>query len=141
MSNTSENNIETCRYCGVSDRRVEASGMWYCPNVLCTSPGTLWFRSTLPSYKDLGNHEYSVNREELDTLGKEYLKTKEPAIYAFLFPSNSVLLSFPNKRYLQDFLSWVQSQSKFPFDIPQTGLGDAKLAVTVQAGTVSFTNA
>jgi hypothetical protein len=29
---------------------VEAGGIWYCPNPLCTVTGAVWFRSKLDSY-------------------------------------------------------------------------------------------
>jgi ribosomal protein L37AE/L43A len=38
-----------CYYCGLSDKKVEAGGMWCCPNIACHGPGNSYYRSKLPS--------------------------------------------------------------------------------------------
>lgn len=55
--------IYTCWYCGLHHTKVEASGVWYCPNPLCTGPGGAWFRTTLKSFKDEGQ-QHSVDPVE-----------------------------------------------------------------------------
>jgi hypothetical protein len=44
----------TCYYCKLTHATVEAGGVWYCPNPLCTGPGAAWFRASLKSYKEIG---------------------------------------------------------------------------------------
>lgn len=41
--------IYTCIGCGLTHRRVECKGIYYCPNVMCTASGNYNFRSTIPS--------------------------------------------------------------------------------------------
>jgi hypothetical protein len=56
-------NIFVCWYCGLHHTQVEASGVYYCPNPLCSGPGGAWFRATLESYKEEGNR-HSVDPVE-----------------------------------------------------------------------------
>lgn len=44
-----------CFYCGLRDGKVEAGGIWYCPNGHCPGPGGAWFRAKLKSYRDDGS--------------------------------------------------------------------------------------
>lgn len=55
--------IYTCWYCGLHHTKVEAGGVYYCPNPLCTGPGGAWFRATLKSFKDEGQR-HSVDPVE-----------------------------------------------------------------------------
>lgn len=48
----SDRDLCTCYYCSIYHKTVEASGIWYCPNPLCTGPGAAWFRVKLKSYQE-----------------------------------------------------------------------------------------
>jgi hypothetical protein len=71
---TSTDTIETCFSCGITDPRVEAIGIWHCPNALCGGCGAQWFRYTLDSYEDLGDGTHEVDEEELLLKGTAYMK-------------------------------------------------------------------
>jgi hypothetical protein len=56
----------TCHYCGLVDDRVEAGGVYYCPNPLCTGCGAAPHRRKLKSYADdPGDRKHSIDVEEL----------------------------------------------------------------------------
>lgn len=61
-----------CIYCGCHDERVEAGGMWFCPNPLCPGCGTHWFLRTLEWHQETRG-TYEVNREEWERKGRLYL--------------------------------------------------------------------
>lgn len=71
----SDEEIYTCYYCGYFDKRVEASGIWHCPNPVCQGPGADWFRRKLDSYEDLGG-KCSINVNELLEIGEWLLTGK-----------------------------------------------------------------
>lgn len=50
-----------CHYCGLLHRRVEAGGVYYCPNRLCTGPGAWSHRKDLKSYQELKDGGYTVD--------------------------------------------------------------------------------
>jgi hypothetical protein len=54
----------TCFYCGIYHPHVEAQGMLYCPNALCSGPGGSWFRSKLDSYEEINSSEHTVKEDE-----------------------------------------------------------------------------
>lgn len=54
----------TCYYCKLRHKDVEAGGLHYCPNVLCTGPGPQYFRSKLKSYKSFKDY-HTVDHNEL----------------------------------------------------------------------------
>jgi hypothetical protein len=59
----------TCFYCGLTHHLVEAGGVHYCPNRLCTGPGSWSHRKDLKSYKELDGGGYTVDpREVLDSV-------------------------------------------------------------------------
>lgn len=63
-----------CFYCGLEDDKVEAGGVWYCPNPLCTGPGvTNWFASKLKSYRDMGSSGGTASEEEIVQEANKYL--------------------------------------------------------------------
>lgn len=39
--------VETCRGCDLTHKHVEASGIWSCPNPLCTATGAYWIREKI----------------------------------------------------------------------------------------------
>jgi len=55
----------TCYYCGLHHDRVEAGGVYHCPNNLCTGPGAGGFRSTLKSYKETQGERHIVDPHEV----------------------------------------------------------------------------
>lgn len=54
----------TCHYCGLQHERVEAGGVYYCPNRLCTGPGAWSHRKDLPSYKE-DDQGYTIDAIEV----------------------------------------------------------------------------
>jgi len=70
---------DTCFSCGIKNKRVEAQGIWYCPNALCQGCGGAWFRATLESYKECcGNGRHTV--DEVEWLTKGIIRNKENKI-------------------------------------------------------------
>jgi len=63
-----------CFYCGLDNDKVEAAGMWYCPNPRCSGPGAAWFRVKLHSYKDGAGGGHSINPGELEIMAEKYIK-------------------------------------------------------------------
>lgn len=75
----------TCHYCQLTHRKVEAGGMWHCPNVLCTGPGAGYWRSTLLSYREVKGGRHTVDHEEARVRGLAHAYTiaaTEPGIAA-----------------------------------------------------------
>lgn len=64
----------TCYYCGLYDERVEAGGVWYCPNPICQGPGGAWFRRQLKSYREVEGGRHTVDTEELIDAGERHLE-------------------------------------------------------------------
>jgi hypothetical protein len=63
----------TCYYCGLTHERVEARGVYHCPNVLCTGCGAATWRRWLPSYRDVsGTMSHTVDDEEMVGFGLAY---------------------------------------------------------------------
>jgi hypothetical protein len=64
-----------CFYCDLIHPKIEASGIWYCPNALCEGPGGAYFRSTLDSYQELEDEfGHTVDEDEYLTKGRAYNK-------------------------------------------------------------------
>jgi hypothetical protein len=64
---------ETCHYCGLTHTRVEAGGMWHCPNVLCTGPGAASWRMQVPSFREEpGGRSHTVDDGEMSSFGLAY---------------------------------------------------------------------
>jgi ribosomal protein L37AE/L43A len=55
----------TCYYCALRDDRVEAGGIWHCPNVLCTGPGAAHFRALRASFVEHSDGRHSVDEAEM----------------------------------------------------------------------------
>lgn len=47
----------TCYYCKLAHKRVEAGGMWHCPNITCSGPGGAYYRSKLKGTVNKGQHQ------------------------------------------------------------------------------------
>ena len=77
--------IEKCYYCNLINEKIEASGMWYCPNPRCTGPGAAWFRRTLKSYEESQGGTHTVDEKEWNKKSKQYIK------------ENKINLIFENK--------------------------------------------
>jgi hypothetical protein len=73
----------TCFYCNLFHEKVEAEGIFYCPNALCTGPGGESFRSTLDSYKDIDDKSHCVDEDEWLKKGKQYNKKNNIPIREF----------------------------------------------------------
>jgi hypothetical protein len=54
-----------CYYCGLNNKKVECSGIFYCPNPSCSGPGAHWFREKLKSYKEFRDERHTVDDKEL----------------------------------------------------------------------------
>lgn len=60
----------TCYYCHLEHPRVEAGGVHFCPNAMCTGPGGAPHRRALASYTE-ERHErgHTVDEEEWQRAG------------------------------------------------------------------------
>ena len=76
-----KNHAGQCCYCHLEDKLVEAGGVFYCPNPLCMGPGGAWFRSGLDSFRLVDGGRHSVETDEWENKGNDYLKD-HPALYA-----------------------------------------------------------
>ncbi len=63
---------EVCHYCNFRSENVEASGILYCPNAMCTGPGGAWFRHKLKSFKEVGDR-HTVSEIERNIKGRRYM--------------------------------------------------------------------
>lgn len=68
------NKRKICFYCKTSSKLVEASGLRYCPNLLCCGPGATWFRSKLKSYKEVDYMTHEVDEDDWKIAAFDYLK-------------------------------------------------------------------
>ncbi len=59
----------TCYYCELQHDKVEAGGLWYCPNPLCPGPGQASSRMLLRSYRETNSGRYTVNAAEVLAVG------------------------------------------------------------------------
>jgi hypothetical protein len=101
-----EYNQEICQSCGIEDDRVEARGIWHCPNALCRGTGGAWFRRTLNSYQDMPNaFEHTVDEKEWLIKGREENKIKGINIENFVNSKNKNKKTIiKHKKSLIDFL-------------------------------------
>jgi hypothetical protein len=60
---------ETCIGCGYQGKEVEAGGIYYCPNPICTVSGAWGGRKKIPGTVEHGNSQ-SVVPEQAAALGK-----------------------------------------------------------------------
>lgn len=65
-----------CYYCGLEDSKVEAGGLWHCPNTLCKGPGNQYFLRSLKSFKELGDGYCQFDTKEWIKEANEYLSQK-----------------------------------------------------------------
>lgn len=73
----------TCIGCGLTDKRVEAGGIYYCPNPACTATGAWSHRTNLKSYREEGDHHFVDPNEMIRYVNEEYdLLEEEIAIRA-----------------------------------------------------------
>lgn len=54
-----------CYYCGLVHAKVEAGGVYYCPNRLCIGPGAWSHRKGLKSYQELTDGGYTVDPQDV----------------------------------------------------------------------------
>lgn len=72
-----------CYYCGLAHHRVEAGGMWHCPNIACHGPGNSYFRGKLPSTRNEDNHQIVDDAEwmkEVENLLPDLESSLRPAV-------------------------------------------------------------
>jgi len=69
--------MNKCIYCKTESDKVEASGIYYCPNPECTGCGAAWFRSKLKSYKNTGVKTHTVCGQELKYAAGLYNNSRE----------------------------------------------------------------
>lgn len=62
-----------CGACGCCSEKVEAGGIWHCPNPLCKGVGSAWFIRTLNSYRNDDDCESCDMKERLEK-GLKYLE-------------------------------------------------------------------
>lgn len=62
----------TCYYCKLHHEKVEAGGVYYCPNALCTGPGGASFRREVPSYAEQKDGTHTVDHSEMILFGRGY---------------------------------------------------------------------
>lgn len=55
----------TCYYCKLHHPKVEAGGVYHCPNPLCTGCGANLHRRSVPSYQEHKDGTHSVDGDEL----------------------------------------------------------------------------
>jgi ribosomal protein L37AE/L43A len=71
----------TCYYCKLGHKKVEAGGVWHCPNVACSGPGAHYHRRKLLSYKETGDGKHTVDWGEWKMMAEEFLKeNKDPLL-------------------------------------------------------------
>lgn len=71
------NDHQTCYYCKLHHPRVEAGGIWHCPNPLCKGPGAQVWRMKCKSYQELPNESHTVDSQEIVAIALEMM-AKEP---------------------------------------------------------------
>lgn len=69
--------MSKCFSCGIESNKLEASGMWHCPNPRCTGSGAAWFRRNLKSFKEVGAFNHTVDPNELEYAAGLYEKSRE----------------------------------------------------------------
>jgi hypothetical protein len=62
----------TCYYCALRHPKVEAGGVWHCPNFACSGPGGATHRMKLKSCTDVGDNRHSVDEQEWHDAAVEY---------------------------------------------------------------------
>lgn len=68
---------DDCFYCGLNNTKVEAGGIWYCPNPMCLGPGAHWFRIKLKSYVESSNDKHTIDLDELQAEALKYISSLE----------------------------------------------------------------
>lgn len=69
--------MTTCFYCGLEHPRVEAGGLYFCPNTMCPGPGGHSHRAKLASYKEESwpKSGHTVDEEEWRRAGLAHADT------------------------------------------------------------------
>jgi hypothetical protein len=63
--------VTKCFACNLPSKKLEASGIWYCPNALCKGTGGVWFRYKLDSYIE-DSEGHTIDENEWYEKGKVY---------------------------------------------------------------------
>ena len=67
----------TCFYCGLADTKVEAGGIWWCPNFTCEGPGGHSHRRNLKSYVEHPDGTHTVDPKEWASAAEEKVCSME----------------------------------------------------------------
>lgn len=59
--------FQICRSCGLYHEKVEAKGVYHCPNLLCSSSGAAIHRMKVPSFTPENDECHSI--DELEWIG------------------------------------------------------------------------
>jgi len=74
-----QDDIYTCRGCGLSSKNVECAGIYYCPNPLCTSSGAAPHRAKMKSFQEDKNGRHTVDPDEMLQVGLKFLHEHPPS--------------------------------------------------------------
>ena len=107
MEREAKMKIEKCFSCNLPSPKLEAKGIWYCPNALCSGTGAGWFRYKLDSFVDSPtSHTHSIDENEWYEKGsmheEERKKSKERREE---IPSKEEFFE-----YLNDIDKWKEKQ-------------------------------
>ena len=83
-----------CYSCGLKHRKVEAGGIYYCPNPFCTISGATWFRKQLESFEPSLDNTYTVDNKEWYSTAVDYTikEIKDPLILKYALQSAKILM-------------------------------------------------
>jgi hypothetical protein len=86
-----------CGGCGLKDSRVEAGGVYYCPNPACRASGASWFKHKLNTFENLDNSSYKVDPDDLVLSVNEWLLNNVVPIEIELACERSLALIWSEK--------------------------------------------
>lgn len=69
--------IHTCRVCRLYHARVEAAGIYHCPNTLCEGPGATHVRYKLKSFREVDSQSHIVDYIEWVIFALQQLSTEQ----------------------------------------------------------------
>lgn len=84
--------IEPCYYCGLENDRVEAGGVWYCPNRFCQGPGAFWLRTKAGYHGDDGILRAAKEAEMIADCAVAIEMEQEPRMRAALQRSLNIMV-------------------------------------------------
>jgi len=63
-----------CNFCDLVHDKVEAGGLWYCPNPICPGCGAAYHRRKMDSYQEIENGRHTVDPKEKIAIGERLLE-------------------------------------------------------------------